>query len=264
MDCIIAAGGVPTPDDPLYAYTQGKPKALLDMCGRTMLERVVDALQSSRYVDRIVVTGLGSDMGMTFQRPVMHLPEQGGMVSNVLAGIRHLRQSNPKLDLVLFCSSDIPTITGDIVNSFVESCRPFDKGIYYNFVDKETMEQRFPHSNRTYVKLKDLEIAGGDMAMAQVRLADENEALWVALTNARKHAWKLARVVGFRFLLKFLLRRVSIADIEETGGRILGRPGRVLLSPHAELAMDVDKPRQVELLRADLRCASLPLSAETA
>ena len=63
MDCIVTAGGLPGPEDPLYEYTQGKPKALLDMGGRTMLERVMDALQSARHVDRIVLVGANDDEG---------------------------------------------------------------------------------------------------------------------------------------------------------------------------------------------------------
>lgn len=252
MDCIVAAGGVPTPEDPMYAVTQGKPKALIDMGGRTMLERVMDALQGSTQVDHIVVVGLGGDMGMTFKRPVDHLPDQGSLVGNTLAGLAHLRGRNPDLEVVMFCSSDIPTITPAIVDDLVERCRPFDKAMYYNFVTRETLEKRFPHSNRTYVKLRGAEIAGGDMAIAQTSLADGNEALFEALTNARKHAWKLARIVGIGFLLKFLFRRVSIHDIEETAERVVNRPAAVVLNPHAEIAMDADKPAQVELLRADI------------
>ena len=75
MDVIIAAGGIPQPEDPMYPYTQGKPKALIDMNGRTSLERVVDALQDSKYVEDIVVVGLGDDMGQTFKRPVHHVPD---------------------------------------------------------------------------------------------------------------------------------------------------------------------------------------------
>jgi hypothetical protein len=253
MDCIIAAGGMPRPEDPLYEYTQGKSKALLDMNGRTMLERVMDALQTAHSVERIVVVGLGSDLGMTFQRPVdKHLPDQGSMVGNTLAGMQWLRQDKPDIDYVLFCSADIPTVTGAIVDAFVESCEPFDKAIYYNFVTKETLEARFPGSKRTYVKLKGAEIAGGDMAIGNVELADSHQELWTALTNARKHAWKLARIVGIGLLIKYLFRQLSIGDIEQTAERIVEQPVQIVLSPHAELAMDADKPSQVDLLREDL------------
>jgi hypothetical protein len=51
-------------------------------------------------------------------------------------------------------------------------------------------------------------------------------------------------------MIKFLLRRVTIADIEATAGRILGAPVTIILDGPPELAMDVDKPFQVDQLRA--------------
>ena len=254
MNCVVTAGGLPGPEDPLYPYTLGKPKALLDMGGRTMLERVMDALQTAQHVDRIVLVGLEDDMGMKFKRPLdQYLPDHGSLVGNVLAGIEWLRQDDPKIESVLFCTSDLPALTGANVDSFIERCEPFDKGIYYIFVTKEAMEARFPDSKRTYVKLKGVEVAGGDIAIAQVDLADTHEELWRTLTNARKHAWQLARVIGFRLLFKFLLRQLSIQDIEKTATRIVDRPTEIVLDAPAEMAMDVDKPQQLELLRADLQ-----------
>jgi hypothetical protein len=254
MHCIVTAGGIPGPEDPLYPYTQGKPKALLDMDGRTMLERVMDALQGSKYIDKIVVIGLKDDMGMQFKRPVDHyLPDQGSLVGNALAGVHLLSQKYPGTKSALFCTSDIPSLTTNNVDRFLESCEPFDKAIYYIFVAREDMENRFPNSRRTYVKLKGIEVAGGDVAIAQLDLADEHEELWRSLTNARKHAWQLARVVGFRLLLKLLFHRLSIEDIEETASRIVSRPTKIILDAPAEMAMDVDKPQQLELLRADLK-----------
>lgn len=252
MHCIITAGGRPDPEDPLYPYIQDKPKALLDMCGRTMLERVVDALQGSQYVEDIVVVGLGSDMGMTFQRPIYHLPDQGGMVSNVLAGIGWIQENRPGAEVLMACSADIPLITSAIIDDFVEQCRPWDKGVYYNFVSREVMEARFPGSRRTFVKLKGVEVAGGDVIIGQVSLAESNRELWEGITNARKHAWRIARVVGLRMMLKFLFRQVGLRDIEETMERLVGQPAKAILNPHAEIAMDVDKPYQVELARAEL------------
>ena len=254
MDCVVVAGGTPGPDDPLYEYTQGKPKSLLDMEGRTMLERVMDALQTAENVERIVVVGLGSDLGMQFQRPVdQHLPDNGSMVANVMVGVDWLRQDRPDMEKVLFCTADIPTITGPIVDDFISRCRPFDNRVYYILVTQEAMEVRFPDSNRTYVKFKGVDAAGGDMAIARVEVADSNEELWETLTNARKHAWKLARIVGFSTLIKYLTRQLSLDEVEIKGASIINYPVQIVLDPPAELAMDADKPQQVDMLRAELR-----------
>lgn len=256
MHCLILAGGSRSPDDPLFAYTQGQPKALIQMGDRTLLEWVVGAIQDSRFVEEVVVIGIdpavGTAGGLSFKRPVHFLPDQGGMVANMRRGTEFIAATWPETEIILGSSADIPTITGAIVDDFISSCEPWDKAIYYNFVNRATMEARFPHSNRTYTKLTDMEVAGGDMSMAQVNVLRDNEALVLAATNARKQPWHVARIVGLPFLLRFLLRRVTLADIQTAASRALGRPVAVLLSPHAELAMDADKPNQVELLRRDL------------
>ncbi len=63
--------------------------------------------------------------------------------------------------------------------------------------------------------------------------------------------WLVSLASGYCF--KLLFRPLSIADIEETASRIVGRPAKIVLDAPAEMAMDVDKPGQLELLRADYK-----------
>lgn len=253
MDCMILAGGVPKPDDPLYVYTQGKPKAMMDMGGRTLVERVVDAVQESKYIQAVVVVGLDDPSTLRTKRSVHWLPDHGGLVNNGIAGVDWLMENRPAATAFLACSADVPLATGPILDQYIEACRPFDMGVYYIMVSRETMERRFPESRRTFTKLKGIEIAGGDIMVMQFAIIHENRELWEMLANARKHAWKIARVVGLRLLLKLVSRQLSVREIEETGTRLIGKPARVVISPHAELAMDADKPHQVDILRAELR-----------
>ena len=41
MDCIVLAGGIPRPEDPLFPHTQGKPKALIRIGQAAMIEYVL-------------------------------------------------------------------------------------------------------------------------------------------------------------------------------------------------------------------------------
>ncbi|MCA9989516.1 MAG: NTP transferase domain-containing protein [Ardenticatenaceae bacterium] len=253
MDCAVLAGGRPKPEDPIYELTQGRAKAFIPMGSRTMLERVVDALEDAQCVDDVLIVGLTEEEaeGLTFHRPVSFSPDHGSLVANARAGLNWGATHRPGATEMLLVSSDIPLITGKIVDEHVDACRPFDYLGYYTLVTRETMEKRFPHSNRTFVKLKDAEIAGGDLSVLQLRILETGDDLWEALTNARKHAWQLARIVGLPFLIKFLFRRIGTADIEATAQRMLGSPVKVIFSPHAETAMDADKPHQVLLLQQE-------------
>jgi molybdopterin-guanine dinucleotide biosynthesis protein A len=251
IDGIVLAGGVPEPQSDLYALTRGRPKALLPMGDRTMLERVVSALQDAPELRDLIVVGLEGHGELHFSRPVRFVPDQGGLIANVLAGVASLRMQRPDAQFALLSSADIPLLSGAIVSDFIARCLPLEKGIYYNFVAKADMERRFPGSNRTFTKLKGAQIAGGDMVLVDLRVADENRALWEALTNARKEAWKLARVIGVPFLLKFLLRRIGLPEIEAKAAQIIGHPVQIVLNPHAELGMDADKPEQVRRLQEE-------------
>jgi GTP:adenosylcobinamide-phosphate guanylyltransferase len=256
LPCVVTAGGIPQPDEPIYRYTQGQPKAMLEMAGRRMVEWVIDGLQASPLVGEICVVGLGNTLyadQLQLARPVHHLPNQGSLVDNVLAGVRYARELDPARPEVLLCSGDIPAITGEMVDWFINQCAPFEHTVYYTMVTRELCEQRYPTSNRTFIKLKDEEIAGGDIFLMHANLADDHYELWQALTNARKHAWRLAWIVGPLTVARLLLRQLTLAEVAQTASRMLdGRPVKIVLSQYAELGMDADKPHQVEILRADL------------
>ncbi len=258
MDCIIAAGGRTGPDDSLYPYTQGGPKALIRMNGQTMLEMVAAAVAGSRHVDGLIVTGLSEAevAGLALPKLLAALPDQGRLVANVKAGLAWWRDHGRAGDELLISTGDIPLITPAIVDAFVEQCRPFDRLVYYNLVTRETLDARFPDSRRTFVRLRDAEVAGGDLLLVTRGVLASDESLWEALTDARKHAWRLASLAGPLTLLRLLTRRLSVAQVEKVAGRIAGAPVRVLVSPHAELAMDGDKASQVELLREAIRAGS--------
>jgi hypothetical protein len=114
------------------------------------------------------------------------------------------------------------------------------------------MEARFPGSNRSYVRLKDVEVCGGDLNVARTSMVNENNELWDRIIASRKNAFKQAALLGYDTLLLLLLRAISLEGAVKKVTRRLKLSGRALVSPYAELAMDVDKPHQLELLRADL------------
>lgn len=254
MDCIITAGGSVPEDDPLYPYTGGKPKSLIELNGMTMLEYVVRALRGSRYIEKVYIVGLAEDdvRGLDLPQDIIYLPDSGGLVSNITMSLDRLMADNPTASTALLSSADIPLLTTEVVDAYIEQCQPFDYVAYYNVVTQETIEQHFAGSGRTFVKLYKMAVAGGDMTLVQTQILNTNRALWEPLVRGRKNAWQLVRLVGFRALLKFLLRRLSLADVEELASRMVGAPVRVINSPYPELAMDVDKPQQVELLKTIL------------
>ena len=252
MDALITAGGIPEPDDPLYELTQGKSKALLEIAGKPMVQWVLDAVGASERIENIVLIGLEPESGVHCQKPLTFIPNQGGMVDNIRTGIAKVVELNPQADFVIIVSSDIPSLTTEMVDWAIETAENDDGDFYYNLITREVMEGHYPGSHRSYVKLKDVEVCGGDMNVVRVAAAHGNDELWEKLVSARKNAFKQAALFGFSTLILLLTRQLSLEAAVPRVEKQLGVKGRPVLCPYAELGMDVDKPYQFEIVRKEL------------
>lgn len=252
MDAIIAAGGIPEAEDPLYPYTQGGSKALLQIAGRPMIQWVLDALDHSHFVERVVVAGLGRGNGVEGRKVAAYLPDQGGMLRNIRAGTEKVLEIHPEAEWVLSVSADVPAVRAQMLDWIVQSASDSDHDIYYSVIPREVMEARFPNSRRSYVRLKDGEVCGGDVNVFRAALIASNDELWERIIAARKNALKQAALIGYGTLFLLLFRRLTIERAVRRAGDRLNIRGRALVSPYAEIGMDVDKPYQLEILNADL------------
>ena len=252
IDAVVIAGGIPGPDEPLYPYTLGQPKALLDIAGKPMAQWVLDAMSGASQVRRVIIVGLDASSGLTCARPVTFQPSQGGMLENILYGIDQVLAKDPTAQRVLLVSSDIPGIRSEMVDWVVTNAAQTDDDLYYHVITQDAMEKRYPGSHRTYTKLKDAVICGGDMNVIASRAVTKSREKWVKLIAARKNPLKQAAIIGVDTLLLMALKALTLDGAVMKVSQRLGLIGRAVLCPYAEVGMDVDKPAQLELMRADL------------
>ncbi len=252
MDAVVIAGGIPQPGEPLFDYTQGAPKALLDIAGKPMIQWVLDALSEAETVERVILVGLSPEYRLHCPKLQAWLPNQGGMLQNIRAGVSKVLEINPQAHHVLLCSSDIPGVTREMVDWVVNTAMQSDDDVYYTIVPRPVMEARYPTSRRSYTRLKDMEVCGGDINIIRAKTATEEETLWERIIAARKNVFKQAALIGYGTLILLLLRQIDLEHAVRRASHRLRVKGRALVAPYAELAMDVDKPHQLEIMRADL------------
>ncbi len=254
MHALIAAGGVPGPEDPMYPFTQGGPRALVDVAGKPMVQWVLDALGGSRSCEQIVIVGLRDDVGLSASRPLHYVPDQGGLLQNILAGLHRIQQLDPAATYALYVSADIPAVTPEIVDWRIHAAEGFEKDVDYVAIERSVMEARFPESRRSYVRLRDMDVCGSDMNVLRLGLAGKEE-LWERFIAARKSLLRQAALIGFDTLFLLLTKRLTLKEGERRVSRRFNISGRIHLSPYPELGMDVDKPFQLEIVRRDLSAA---------
>jgi len=252
MDAIIVAGGIPGPEDPLYPFTQGRPKALLDLEGEPMLQWVVNAVEAASRVEHVFVVWTGGESGIRLGSRSTFIPDQGGMIANIRAGLQAVQQTNPAATHTLLSSGDIPAITPEMVDWRVQTVEAADADLDYAVVERAVMDRVFPGSHRSFTPLKGTEVCGGDLNGLRVSVAG-NEAMWNSLYATRKNVLKQASLLGFDLFLLAAFRRLTLEDAARLGSRRLGLKAHVTLCPYAEIGMDVDKPHQLEMVRHHIR-----------
>ena len=252
MDAIITAGGTPRPDEPLYTYTKGGCKALLDIAGKPMIQWVLDAFSLSQRIERVVVVGLPAQADLKCSKPVMMVEDQGGMIENIQAGVKKLKGDSPQMEAIILSASDIPAITSEMIDWLSQIVERSDCNVYYTVISRRVMESRYPGSRRTYVHLKDVEVCGGDLHAIRADVFSTENPRWKRLVDARKNPLKQASILGFDTLLGILFRRFPLNRAVAMVGQRIDIRGEAVVCPYAEVGMDVDKPHQLEQLCADL------------
>jgi len=252
MNALVIAGGIPKPKDPLYEYSRGKPKALIDLAGKPMVQWVLNALSDSNLVNQIYIIGIEHQDTLVCEKTTTYFPNQGGLLDNVRKGVSLIAEEHQNAEKVLIVSADIPAITSEMIDWTVSNANESEQDLYYNIVRRENIEKRFPLSNRSFVHLKNGDYCGGDMHVVQINAITHNQSFWNEMLAARKNALKQASLIGFDVLFMLLIRQLTLETGVPKICKRLGIRGIAIESPYAEVAMDVDKSHQLLLLREDL------------
>ena len=72
-------------------------------------------------IDNVIIVGLTDKSGLKCRKKMYFVSNQGKMVENLQAGAKKVQEINAKAEYVLIVSSDIPAITGEMVDWVVKT-----------------------------------------------------------------------------------------------------------------------------------------------
>ena len=123
---------------------------------------------------------------------------------------------------------------------------------YYSIAEREVVEARFPGSKRTFIPFRDGRFCAGSAHVVRINQDVAVPRIWTRLGNARKNPVRMASVIGPKILIGLLFRRLTVEGVMKVFMRRFRITGRAVFTPYAEMAMDVDKPPHLEILRRHL------------
>lgn len=254
FDAIILAGG--SQGGALQEYTKVNNQALIPIGEQMMVQYVIDALKGVASINKIAVVGAKQELGPYYENdPNVVLVEQGeSHIATLFNGLKAL-ETRPD-SKILVATSDIPLLSTEAVEDFLNQCAQKDGDLFYPIVPREINEQRFPGVKRTYVHLKDGVFTGGNLFLVKVSIIEPCAAKAEKLISLRKSPVALCRQIGPMFIIKYLLHRLSLREVEIKFSQLLGIRGYGIISSYPEVSIDVDKPSDLEFVRQILAEAS--------
>lgn len=238
LDVIIPAGG--KIDDQFAKVVGTHSKALIRFEGKTVLESTIEALRTSGRVGRIVLVTSEevrnhTDSGMADGV----LAEGSSGPENIFRGVDYLLEEKDPPERVMICTCDLPFLSGKVVTQFVDSC-PANRDFCVPLISEYDYAEAYPQAKATFVTLRDGTYTTGCLYNTNIKALKKALHHIDRLFVNRKSKIGMARVLGMRFVLLLLTKRLTIKDIEDKVDDLLGCSGAAVPASPAELAYDID------------------------
>lgn len=251
VDILILAGA--PNQGQLAKKTTESYEALIKIAGRPMIEYVIKAAKDSVEVDKIAVIGPGQKIKKAVAESVDLIIEgESSMVDNIKKGFSLLKRDDMARGsdrFVLLLTSDIPLISGEIIDKYISLCSEGKADIYFPVISKKITEMKFPGVKRTYVNLSDGIYTGGNIVLIRPSVLPGIIDYISKAISWRKKPFKLSQLLGVKFLLKFFMGNLSLAEIEERITELIGFESRVIITNLPEIGFDIDKPDDLYLMK---------------
>ena len=196
LTALVLAGSRPG-GDPLASHAGVSHKALIEIGGRTMIERVVAALASVPRVQKItiaierpeVLAALPGLRAPQCRKPVTTMPAAATPSASVAAALA--REGTP----LLVTTADHAMLEAQWLDEFLAAC-PQEADAVAALARKSAVLASAPGTQRTYLRFADGEFSGCNLFCFQHPGAGRVVHLWRELEAHRKSPLAMMRRLG--------------------------------------------------------------------
>ncbi|HET9393010.1 MAG TPA: nucleotidyltransferase family protein [Candidatus Rubrimentiphilum sp.] len=207
-------------------------KALARIGGRTMLQAAIESARAAG-VTRLAVIG-GPEVRAACAGSADRFIEEGDGETNIRRALEAWESDAP----LLYLTSDMPFIHAQALLAFLEAVPP--DALALPLTSCAVFERRFPGAPPFGVAIGGERVVNGGAFWIPPNAAATVASFAVRFFSARKSVMRMAVLLGPVFCVRFMLRRLSIAALEQHAHHVLGIPARAIRDAPPDLAYDVD------------------------
>lgn len=242
----LVLAGVRPGGDPVAAYAQVEHKGLIRLEGRSLLARVLGALEAAG-ASRILVSTSSDAVaealdGLGLSIPVERLAAAESPSLSVAQGAE--AAGTP----LLVTTVDHALLQAEWVRRFLADA-PADADLCALIAPEAAVEAAAPGVRRTWLKFRDGRYSACNLFLLRTPKALSAVRLWRTVEAYRKQPWRIAAIIGPGMLLGYGLGLVSLDGAVRMLGHKAGMKAAAVRTPFGLAAVDVDKPADLDLVR---------------
>jgi molybdopterin-guanine dinucleotide biosynthesis protein A len=235
VTAIVLAGGE---GDPLAQQAGVASKALLPFDGAPLVVRVLRVLAQCPAIGQVLYVGEADDALTPYIQRLV--PAGVTLLDSLQAGA-----ACAEGDTLLALAADLPWLEPAAIHALLAAAD--NAAITYPVVRKEVMEAVFPQQTRTYAKLQDGAVTGGNAFVVKTAALSTVLPFANRAYRHRKNPLFLAQLVGVPSMLRYAMGRLTLTALEARVADLLNLSVHAYVSEHACLAADVDKPSHMPI-----------------
>ncbi|OYX33093.1 MAG: hypothetical protein B7Y99_07885 [Caulobacterales bacterium 32-69-10] len=245
----LVLAGSRGPGEPLAAYGGVSHKAMLEVGGKPMLLRVIEALRAAGLT-RIVVAIERPELVEALGVPgVETLPAASGPSASVQAGLEAL--GTP----LLVTTADHALLRPEWVAAFLDGIPP-GTDVAAGLARSEVVMAAAPDTKRTFLRFSDGAFSGCNLFCFATPASARVAALWQEVEAKRKQPVKLLARLGPLTAARYAMGTLPLRAALDRLGALAGVRAEAVELPYGQAAIDVDKPADLDLVRRIVEAAS--------
>ncbi len=243
FDLVILAGA--KNNKSLSEISKEKYEALINLNDKRLIDYVVDTFKEVEVIDKLIIVG-PTDITDCFD-DVIYVARQDSLINSIKAGLELVES-----EYSMIATADIPLITVEAVEAFLAKCSLDKADFYYPIITKESIKRRFSRIKGTFINLVEGDFTGGNIFLLRKDAILGLENFLKKILTWRKKPWKLAYLLGFRFIIKLLTGQLSLPLIEEEVYNLTNYKGKAIIMDYPEIGFDIDNRIEYEIVKKEM------------
>lgn len=239
---LVLAGSRAGEIDPVAAYAGVGHKALITLEGRTLLDRVLDAVRAAGPETIGVAANDEAIKTRLAGAGLVILPTASGPSQSVEIAAGELG-----FPLVV-TTVDHALLRPEWITQFLTDT-PDWADVAVLLASEEKVQAAAPRTKRTYLRFQDGRYSGCNLFLLRNETALNVVETWRRVEAMRKQPWKIAAMLGPSFLIRYLLNRLTLDQAVLKLGRLAKVKAAAVRAHDGLAAIDVDKPSDLDLVR---------------